>query len=165
MVKIEWAKGSREHLICPEEEWAAENISILSRILINSTRLCRLENVLISIVLKRTVGILSQLWKTASHCILAIVYSGSFCYWKLFCLGAHWTLVSFRECKGYSESVMRQRLIELWLYKRSLNDTDRRPIVWSRPAPHTGSNSFVKHDGLGPVFVLFWALSRSNDKD
>lgn len=48
------------------------------RILINSKMLCRLENIFIAIVLKLTRGRLSKVWKMASHCILAIVYSGSF---------------------------------------------------------------------------------------
>lgn len=60
---------------------------------------------------------------------------------------------------------MQQPVIALWLYKQGLNDTGQRPIVWAGPAPYTGSDSFVKHDPLGPVFVLFCAISCSCDKD
>lgn len=65
-------------LICPEEEWEAENIANLSRILINLMMLCRLQNILISIVQKMTVGRLNKILTIANHYILAILYSKSF---------------------------------------------------------------------------------------
>lgn len=68
----------REHLTCPEEKWELGNITNLSRILINSVTPSRLENILISIVLKLTVNRLNKIWKTASHCILVVLYSEAF---------------------------------------------------------------------------------------
>ena len=59
----------REYPVSPEAEWVAENIAYLSGTLIIAVMLCRLENILISIALKLTVGKLNKIWETACHAL------------------------------------------------------------------------------------------------
>ena len=59
----------REYPVSPEAEWVAENIAYLSGTLIIAVMLCRLENILISIALKLTVGKLNKIWEKACHAL------------------------------------------------------------------------------------------------